>query len=204
MPDHRPGRSSLPAKLVTFCVLGFVWSLIWVNLPKHLFSAWTGIGLEPVVESRPSLIITPEAWQNPGKGQPLGGAPAVPPQDAAGSPALPREQPVLSLERESELNCAEEVRKLCGEVEPGSGRFRDCLLTYGSLLPAACQRRPDDQVARPPDGARAVLVSCRADVRRLCPQAPMRGGPILRCLRTHVEDLSSACAEVLIQQRVLD
>jgi hypothetical protein len=204
MPDHRLGRSSLPARLVTFCVLGFVWSLIWVNLPKNLFSAWTGIGWESGVEPRPSLIITPEAWPGTGKGQPLGGTPPVPTQDATGAPALPREEPARVLEREPELNCAEEVKKLCGDMEPGSGRFRDCLRTYGSLLPAACQRRPDDEVARPRDGARAVLASCRADVRRLCPQAPMRGEPILRCLRTHAEDLSSACTEVLVEQRVLN
>ncbi|CAI4031467.1 putative Exported protein [Nitrospira tepida] len=203
MPDPRPGRSSWPAKLVTCCVLGFVWSLIWVNLPKTLFSAWTGTRLETGFESRPSLIMAPESRPGPERGQPPGGTPAVS-RDATGSPAFPRDQPVLSLEREPELNCAEEVRKLCGEVEPGSGRFRDCLRMYGSWLPAACQRRPGDQEGRSPDGARAVLASCRADIRKVCPQAPLRGGPILHCLRTHAEELSSTCTEVLIQQRVLD
>lgn len=204
MPDHRLGRLSWLAKLVTFCVLGAVWSLIWVSLPKQLFSAWTGVGFEPAVESRPSLIITPDARQGVEMAQPPGGSPAVLPQDATRIPVLPREQPALSLEPEPTLTCAEEVKKLCGEVEPGSGRFRDCLRSYGTLLPAACQRQPDDQLVRRRDGARAVLASCRADLRRWCPQAPMRGETILRCLRTHAEDLSSACTAVLVEQHALN
>ncbi|MGE3154279.1 MAG: cysteine rich repeat-containing protein [Nitrospiraceae bacterium] len=204
MTDPLPGRSSLPARVLTFFVLGIAWSLIWVNLPTTLFSAWTGIGLESGVESRPSLVIAPDDRQGSENRHPRGEGPTVPAQDITGAPALPRDQPALSLEPSLELNCVEEVRKLCGEVEPGSGRFRDCLRTYGSLLPPSCQGRPVEMMARPRDGARAVLASCRADVRRFCPQTPMRGGPILRCLRTHAEDLSSACTEVLIQERVLD
>lgn len=217
MPDARRRRSSMPAKVVSVCVLGFVWSLIWVNLPKNLLSAWTGAAFETISEPRRPLVLAPvgpsttipraagtDARQDAERGQPFNGAPAVPTQDATGLPTLPREQPTPSLEREPELNCAEEVKKLCGEIEPGSGRYRDCLRSYGNLLPAACRRRPDDRVAQPSDGARAVLVSCRADVRRLCPQMPMRGGPILQCLRTHAEELSPACTEVLVEQRVLN
>ncbi|OGR77173.1 MAG: hypothetical protein A2X32_07360 [Elusimicrobia bacterium GWC2_64_44] len=44
--------------------------------------------------------------------------------------------------------CAADVQKLCGEVKPGEGRVRDCLIKNADKLSEGCKTRTEKLKAR--------------------------------------------------------
>ncbi len=205
------GRS-LAAVLVTVAALAGIWAVVWFNVPRDLSRPMVVLpptppdlsDLIPPIRNPPApgLQQPPSQAGDPAANAvgPMAAAPRAP--ETAGSPAVPMfsdQGPAI----ETALDCREEVRKLCGEIDPGSGRFRDCMERHRDLMPAACQRNLPERLGPPGTGARAMLTACRQDLRRWCPNIPVRGAPIIRCLREHAPDLSADCTEVLISERVL-
>ncbi len=198
---------SLGVLLLTLAALGAVWAVVWLNVPRDLGSS--DVAAPPPVDDVRQLIPPSLMGKAPSP------APEkLPPAETAPAftetPSLPdaaRSGPVEFSDQgsrvQSAVDCREEVRKLCGELEPGSGRFRDCMEQFRELLPVACQRRPEERVAGREEGAKAFLSACRSDLRRWCPAIPLRGAPIIQCLRAHAKELSAPCTDALLEQRVL-
>jgi hypothetical protein len=92
--------------------------------------------------------------------------------------------------------CREDIQKFCAGVQPGGGRFRDCLQQHAAELTPACQQHLKQMKAK----VAAWREACEGDVQKLCSGvAPGRGG-IVRCLREHQGDLSQACKDQLAQR----
>ena len=86
--------------------------------------------------------------------------------------------------------CAEDVRRFCSDVKPGSRRVAECLEANRSRLSATCGARLD--AAR--QKAKALIVefgrSCAVDVDRYCPGIDPGGGRVIGCLRQHQLELT--------------
>jgi len=92
--------------------------------------------------------------------------------------------------------CREDIQKFCAGVQPGGGRFRDCLQQHAAEVTPACQQHLKHTKAR----VAAWRQACEGDVQKLCSGvAPGRGG-IARCLREHEGDLSPACKDQLARR----
>ena len=48
-------------------------------------------------------------------------------------------------------------------------------------------------------GARAILVSCKPDIRAFCSEIAPGGGRIKACMKQHLHELSEPCKEALFQ-----
>ena len=81
--------------------------------------------------------------------------------------------------------CRQEVEKLCPNIKPGGGAFRNCLEQHAAELSPACQEHLKQMKAK----AEAWQQACQGDVQKLCAQVEPGRGNIMRCLRQHRKEL---------------
>ncbi len=91
--------------------------------------------------------------------------------------------------------CREDIQKFCPNVQPGGGRFRDCLQQHAAELSPACQQHIKETKAQVATWRQA----CEADVQKLCSGVSPGQGRIIACLRQHEADLSQPCKDQLAQ-----
>ena len=89
--------------------------------------------------------------------------------------------------------CAEDVKKLCKDVQPGGGRVAMCLRDQSHLLSTSCQEAFNEWRL----GRMNLTAACAGDIGKWCPQVPEGSGRILRCLKEHQADLTSDCRSAL-------
>jgi hypothetical protein len=94
----------------------------------------------------------------------------------------------------AEDSCQEDMKLLCPDVEPGSGRVMDCLREHQARLSAACSARLASNAAVAKKVVAEFGKACRADVDRLCPAVEPGEGRVIGCLAQHQVDLSPSCA----------
>jgi len=94
---------------------------------------------------------------------------------------------------EEELPCADEIAKYCKEVKPGGGRILDCLNEHQKDLSVSCRKKLEESKKRLMEAQQA----CTGDMEKFCKDIQPGGGRILKCLREHTEELSSACRQVI-------
>ena len=97
-------------------------------------------------------------------------------------------------------NCRAEVKKLCGGVEPGSGRIRQCIQDNEGKLSPACRQKIQEKVSRMKEGFHELRAACEGDVKRLCPNVEPGGGRIAGCLKEHRKEVSEGCARAMEQR----
>ncbi len=85
--------------------------------------------------------------------------------------------------------CAEDVAKLCKDVQPGGGRIIKCMQEHESELSPACKQH----VAEMKEKGRGAKDACGDDVRKFCKDVQPGGGRIVKCLKEHESELSSEC-----------
>jgi cysteine rich repeat protein len=78
--------------------------------------------------------------------------------------------------------CADDVAKLCKDVQPGEGRVLACLKSNQSAVSSKCA-----------GFLKQVKEACQADVERFCTGVPAGKGAIGKCLKKHSADLSPDC-----------
>ena len=84
--------------------------------------------------------------------------------------------------------CLKVAKAMCTGVEPGGGKFRDCLKTNIKGLSDECK----DVLVK------AVNVkACAADVKQHCGDIKAGEGRLEACMKSHVADLSDACKVAL-------
>lgn len=85
--------------------------------------------------------------------------------------------------------CAEDVAKLCKEVQHGGGRMMDCLKEHENELSSACKQHVAEMQEKGGRGRGA----CRDDVSKFCKDVQPGGGRIMECLKEHQNELSPEC-----------
>ncbi|MBI5427085.1 MAG: hypothetical protein HZA02_02265 [Nitrospinae bacterium] len=116
--------------------------------------------------------------------------------------------------------CHDDVKRLCGGIDPGSGRIRDCMREHRDSVSDACkammrereERRDrgddDDRGDRGerfgrenrddrggPGGRGGREGPCHDDIKRLCGDVEPGSGRMRDCMREHKDSLSGACKE---------
>lgn len=95
----------------------------------------------------------------------------------------------------AEDSCAEDVKRLCGTVNPGGGRVDACLQENVAALSTGCRdRRRADEVGLK-DYLQAFMDACSLDVSRFCSNVKPGSGRINACLSDFYVFLTSSCQE---------
>lgn len=92
--------------------------------------------------------------------------------------------------------CAEDVAKLCKDVQPGGGRLAECLKDHENELSVACKSRQEEIKIK----IREAVQACHDDVAQFCSEVKPGGGRIAVCLKKHEKELSRECREKLVQR----
>jgi len=86
--------------------------------------------------------------------------------------------------------CAADVKKFCGDVQPGQGAIAKCMKTHEAELSPACQEGMKARAEK----AESVREDCKRDVEKFCKGIAPGGGRILACLSARQAELNPACA----------
>jgi peptide subunit release factor 1 (eRF1) len=93
--------------------------------------------------------------------------------------------------------CADDIAKLCKDVNPGGGRLANCLKEHEKELSPACAASIKETRKKLKDAHQV----CADDVQKFCKDIKSGQGRIVNCLREHQNDLSPACQATMAQPR---
>ena len=96
-------------------------------------------------------------------------------------------------EARAEDPCAADVKQLCGDIEVGGGRVRECLRQNETKLSAACKAKRAAADARFRSLVQEFATACRRDIVRLCHEVKPGDGRVVACLMRQQDDLTSSC-----------
>jgi len=89
--------------------------------------------------------------------------------------------------------CADDVKKLCPNVKPGSARVLTCLQQDEAKLSVACREKIQADALK----AKALVAefgrACKPDVDQFCAGVDPGGGRVIGCLGQHQIQLSASC-----------
>jgi cysteine rich repeat protein len=86
--------------------------------------------------------------------------------------------------------CAADVKKFCGDVQPGQGGIAKCMKAHEAQLSPACQEGMRARAEK----AERVREECKADVAKFCKGIAPGGRRILSCLKSRQPELQPECA----------
>lgn len=93
--------------------------------------------------------------------------------------------------------CADDVARLCKDVQPGQGRVAKCLKEHKDELSPACK----EHIAMARKKVKGAKDACKEDAQKLCKDTQPGGGRIVQCLKQHESELSHACREKMESPR---
>src|SRR5207253_8113867 len=86
--------------------------------------------------------------------------------------------------------CAADVKKFCGDVQPGQGGIAKCMKAHEAQLSPACRESSKARAEK----AERVREECKADAEKFCKGIAPGGGRIRSCLKSRQAELQPACA----------
>lgn len=102
--------------------------------------------------------------------------------------------------------CADDIGKLCKDVQPGGGAILKCLSEHEAELAPACKAHVDAMRVQgrgfgkgkgPGSGMRRqgpmFAQACKGDVQKFCTDVQPGGGRVINCLKEHAAELSPGC-----------
>ncbi len=98
--------------------------------------------------------------------------------------------PEASAQQRREGPCAADVKKFCGDVQPGQGAIAKCMKAHEAQLSPACQEGMKARAEK----AERVREDCKPDVEKFCKGIEPGGGRIRSCLSARQAELNPACA----------
>lgn len=103
----------------------------------------------------------------------------------------------VALAGEGRKPCADDVARLCKDVQPGQGRVAKCLKERKEELSLACK----EHIATARKKVKGAKDACKEDAQKLCKDIQPGGGRIVQCLKQHESELSHACREKIESPR---
>lgn len=184
--------------LVTLAGLGFVWGLVWANMPaKEQFQA-SGVSSRskqaeprtPVLDLSIPGVPSPDA---PGSHRVvINGTEVTPdqqkPGEAGGIVDLRTKQIV-------EMKCEVELQQVCPDSLQGEDRQR-CMAQRVKQFSAPCQPMVRQRLVRFKEQS-GLAVVCAEDVKQFCRDVQPGDGQMVQCLQDHAQDVSDGCYATL-------
>jgi hypothetical protein len=209
------------AWIVTLLVLGGVWGMAAMSLPKrHLFTAAaepgtvsasstqgvrpSSSGNQAAPTDRPMNQAVPATQFSTPATQADSPRTASDPRPSAETPAsFESQEPVPSAAQApvaasatTGQDCRIEVERLCpNDLTPGARRR--CVQTNAQQLPVTCRQEATQRFVRMRGSLEEAKLACDADARRFCANRVSGRGSMLQCLRAHARDLSEDCRRLL-------
>jgi hypothetical protein len=99
--------------------------------------------------------------------------------------------------RQPTNQCKQIIQAMCGNVELGGERIKNCMRDHLNDLATDCRATIEARLA-PKDSNRDTAIpgprfACKQDARSLCSDVQPGGGRIIQCLRSHADQLESGC-----------
>ena len=97
--------------------------------------------------------------------------------------------------------CSEDIAKFCKNIEPGMVALMGCLEKHENELSDACKEYESTMLgprAEKREKVRELTTfrqSCINDMRKFCNDVDPGQGGLMRCLKEHENELSTACNE---------
>lgn len=99
--------------------------------------------------------------------------------------------PGLARAERGEHPCRDDIQKFCADVQPGGGRYLECLQKHATDLSPVCQER----VKRKQAAIDRLKQVCQPDMQKLCSDVPPGEGSMLGCLHQHRDQVSQDCKD---------
>jgi hypothetical protein len=81
--------------------------------------------------------------------------------------------------------CAQDIKRLCKDTQPGAGRIVKCLKEHEAELSSECKSH--FTAAQKGEGP------CKEDREKFCKGVELGGGRVMKCLKQHEAELSASC-----------
>ena len=85
--------------------------------------------------------------------------------------------------------CKANRENLCGGLEHGDGKLRECMHQHEAELSPECKEWRE--------AWKKVRVSCKSDEVKFCAEAGKERGAVTKCLESHASELGTTCAEAM-------
>lgn len=111
---------------------------------------------------------------------------------------------VSAEEKKGDGACMADAEKLCKGVEKGEGRVMKCLKEHQGEVSSACKEnlgKMKEKRSEMKEKMGEMKEACQGDKEKLCKDVKPGGGAILKCLKEHEGDLSSACKQTMSQAK---
>jgi hypothetical protein len=102
--------------------------------------------------------------------------------------------PVLA---EGDGACRDDIKKLCGDVQPGGGAIADCMKTHASELSPGCKEKFVEGHKKMKEKMDAIKQACDADLKQFCANVTPGQGREFACLRSYDDKISAGCKAAL-------
>jgi hypothetical protein len=93
--------------------------------------------------------------------------------------------------------CSGDVAKFCKDVQQGEGRIAKCLKEHEKELSAPCKQH----IAKMQQRLKETAQACHDDALKFCKDVKPGERRILRCLKSHQNELSPECKERIAPPR---
>jgi hypothetical protein len=102
--------------------------------------------------------------------------------------------PVLA---EEDGACRDDIKKLCGDVQPGGGRIADCMKDHASDLSPGCKEKFVEGHKKMQEKMAAIKQACDADLKQFCANVTPGQGREFACLHAYDDKVSAGCKAAL-------
>lgn len=93
--------------------------------------------------------------------------------------------------------CAKDRGALCAGIDSGDGKIFKCLQDNKDKLSAECKAHQEKMK----EHYKEIKEACSDDVEKFCGEIKPGKGRIMKCMRQHKEELSSACKAEMAQNK---
>lgn len=93
--------------------------------------------------------------------------------------------------------CKPEFDKICEGLRPGDGKFMECVKEHYEEFSPECK----SEITERKNKMEQSKKDCENDAKKFCANVKPGDGRIIECLKSHENDLSSACKSHLSRKR---
>ncbi len=93
--------------------------------------------------------------------------------------------------------CHEDVKRLCGDVEKGEGRIRECIKENKDKLSEECRTRMEKGM----EMHERIRKACAEDHKKLC--GDKKGPEGRKCMQSNRDKLSASCKSAMAQGKAM-